>query len=693
MRLSIIMPVYNAGAFLPEAVESLLAQTFVDFELLIVDDHSSDNSWEYLLTLEDPRVHIWRQQVRTGQGAARNRAMHHATGEFIAFADADDISLPERFELQIRYMNHHPEVGLLGTRVVYLAASGRTGFGPPLAEHHDDIRHDLLRGRHAIANATLLMRRVALVKAELFRIDGAGEDWDFFLRMSETTRVANLPDVLVQYRLHGGSTNALQANELRLRYDHACESARRRAAGLPELAFSTFVSHSSKVSSLHKIRRSADLHAGQYYRAAIVNLLNRHYARGYTSLMVASLLSPERVLQRLGRSLRKFASLTKPEPPDRTKLPKTETIIVFQIGSLGDTVIALPCYREIARRHPDAKILILTNLPASRKMVQADAIVSATGLVDGAIDYPMPLRGVANIRSLYRRMRDVQATRLYYLTPEKHLLNLLRHCAFFKLCGIHSLHAVPWTQDMRYPRHLEGSDLWESEASRLLRTLEPSRFAGPPTSDDRDLCLSVQERSAAATWLQQNLPNRSFCAVSVGGKVPINNWGDANWASALSRLSEANPELGLVLVGSADERPRNEGLLQAWRGACANACGVFSPRQTAALIEQASAFFGHDTGTLHLAAAVQTPIVGVYSSRNVAGKWYSDRIGDEFLYTPCACAGCELEKIADCPYDRLCMTAHDVDDFLVAAQRQLYKSLPDTAEQLVTLSTTFMQSQ
>jgi heptosyltransferase-3 len=347
-------------------------------------------------------------------------------------------------------------------------------------------------------------------------------------------------------------------------------------------------------------------------------------------------------------------------------MPAKQKVVVFQIGSLGDTVISMPCYREIARRHPEAERYLLTNFPIGNKMVAAEALLKPCGLVQGSVKYPMPLRGVRDTLDLYRRLRGLRVDVLYYLTPEKRLTNLVRHYAFFKFCGVGSIVGLPWSRDSRYPRVVEPGKLWESEASRLLRTIGASEEAGEPAFADRSLELSNSERHVAQR-LAASVPKfERFIAVSVGGKVPVNDWGDANWSDLLSIVSAGDPSLGVLFVGSADERDRNEALGAAWRGPKLNSCGLLTPRETAALIERAELFVGHDTGTLHLAAAVGTRIIGVYSARNVPGKWFSDRVGDRFFYQQPPCFGCEVVNVVDCKNGLTCMTAHRVDEIATA---------------------------
>ncbi len=368
-----------------------------------------------------------------------------------------------------------------------------------------------------------------------------------------------------------------------------------------------------------------------------------------------------------------------------------EVVLIFQIASMGDTVISLPCYREIARRHPDAERYLLTNYPIGAKMIPAETILSGTGLIAGSIEYPMPLRGRRYTVELYRKLRALGARTLYYLTPETKLLRLIRHYAFFRICGPTVICGMPWSRDLRYPREIERNKMWESEASRLLRCIGAQREPGAPSPVDRGLELSLSEKAAAASALQGLMSDVRFIAISVGGKLPVNDWGDSNWSRVLSKLSRAYPRLGVVFVGSADERPRNDILARYWDGPKFNSCGLLSARETAALLESACLFIGHDTGTLHLAAAVNTPVVGIYSARNVPGKWYSERTGDIFFYNQVECFGCECEQVSECPNDRKCITTIQTDQVFAGAARLLGSATSDDSDLTAATRSNFLQ--
>jgi glycosyltransferase involved in cell wall biosynthesis len=317
MRLTIVMPVYNAMPFLPDAVDSVLKQTFHDFKLVAVHDGSTDGSLTFLHSIDDPRLQIIETPSRGGQGAARNRVIHACDTEYLAFADADDISLPERFQRQITFLDENPDYGMLGTQFSFISANGGPGMSPPLALDHEAIRQDLLLCRHSVANCTLMFRTQDIRASGGFRIAGAGEDWDLFLRMSERTKVANLNEVLCLYRLHATSTNASQAETLANRYAHACECAQRRERNLPEASFEDFCILLAKRPLWIRWRERMNLLAGFQYRRGIVDVLEGAKIRGYGRMAFGAVISPQKLFQRVLREGRERLRPRKSTPSVR----------------------------------------------------------------------------------------------------------------------------------------------------------------------------------------------------------------------------------------------------------------------------------------------------------------------------------------------------------------------------------------
>ena len=222
-KISVLLPVYNGLPFLREAVESILGQTFSDFELLVIDDGSTDGSTAYLEALADPRLRLFRR-AHTGLIPGLNFGLAEARTDLIARMDADDVARPERLQRQWEYMNHHPEVVLLGTRVQVIDGIGRL-LGPEadLPIGHPDIvaRFTQPRKMNPLVHPSVMFRREAALRCGGYRDDfPVAEDSDLWRRMARIGRLHILAEPLLLLRKHGGNvtrTKALQSLESMLR--------------------------------------------------------------------------------------------------------------------------------------------------------------------------------------------------------------------------------------------------------------------------------------------------------------------------------------------------------------------------------------------------------------------------------------------------------------------------------------------
>lgn len=213
-RVSIVMPVYNASKYLEKTIRSMLAQTFTDFEFIAVNDGSKDNSLEILnrLAKEDSRLKIIDLGKNEGCPAATNHGMLAAEGEFIALMDADDISLPERLEKQVAYLETHPDVGMLATQYSRMDPEDKVmrrthnGHGDAVLKFH------LLFGV-PVCNPTIMFRKRISdeLKPDVFRAQySVAQDYDFMLRIADKGQFHILPEYLFYYRIHPaamGTTN------------------------------------------------------------------------------------------------------------------------------------------------------------------------------------------------------------------------------------------------------------------------------------------------------------------------------------------------------------------------------------------------------------------------------------------------------------------------------------------------------
>ena len=214
--VSVVMPVYNGEKYLREAVESILAQTFRNFELIAVDDGSTDGSASILAGYrqQDERIVILTHSKNQGIVSALNRGLEIAQGKYIARMDADDVSLPERFERQVEFLETHPQVGVLGSEAIFMDSQGQDIAR--MAQTHDDLS---IRWTSLLANVffhpTVMFRRAVLTEFNLGYQPGlqSGQDYDLWVHMLEHTQGANLDQPLVRYRVTAESISSQYKQE------------------------------------------------------------------------------------------------------------------------------------------------------------------------------------------------------------------------------------------------------------------------------------------------------------------------------------------------------------------------------------------------------------------------------------------------------------------------------------------------
>ncbi len=305
--LTVLMPVYNAIAYLEESIQSVLAQDMSDFHLLVMADGSTDGSQEYVQGLQDPRITVSVAKEKAGLGSALSRGLALCESEFFVRMDADDIIHPSKFRLQLEFLRRNPDIGLVGTRFHYFGSPGSAVLTPLLPLDHRSIVAGLHKMTLTLVHGSLMGRTDVLKKAGGYRVRGMGEDWDMFLRVSEISRLANLPHDLYSWRLHGGNAKVKHLMEQQLGIEFACDSAQRRASCQAERSFNEFLSFHERKSRIIRWLKYADVYALAQYRVALTSVSNGNVMSGYCRLVFAAMCSPTRSMDRLRRMLRRVA--------------------------------------------------------------------------------------------------------------------------------------------------------------------------------------------------------------------------------------------------------------------------------------------------------------------------------------------------------------------------------------------------
>ena len=215
-QVTVLMSVYNGQKYLREAIDSILNQTFKDFEFLIIDDGSTDSSAEIIRSYTDPRIRLIRNEKNIGLTRSLNKGLKLAKGEYIARMDADDISLPERFEKQVRFLDENKNVAVISSSVILVDSCGREVERWMLATDSDEIKRFFLRDQNQIAHPFSMYRKKCVEKVGMYREEfEAAQDFDLWMRMIEQYDIANIREPLGRYRVGNNSGSALyQAGEV-----------------------------------------------------------------------------------------------------------------------------------------------------------------------------------------------------------------------------------------------------------------------------------------------------------------------------------------------------------------------------------------------------------------------------------------------------------------------------------------------
>lgn len=333
---------------------------------------------------------------------------------------------------------------------------------------------------------------------------------------------------------------------------------------------------------------------------------------------------------------------------------RVQRVLLYRLGSLGDMVVSLPAFHLIERAFPDAERRLLTSFPPNAKAPPASAILENTGFVQGYFRYTYATRNLGELLRLWWQLIRWRPDVLVYFSGTSGTAAAVRNQTFFRLCGIRRFVGVPLTKDMQECRTLPeapptvrgNGPMFEHESERLVRNLVQIGTADLDSPASWDMRLTLAERARGGEALAPIAPY-PFLAVSLGTKNQSNHWGVENWSALLERVAAIAPQFALVLLGAAVEKQECEGLAAMWRrqgaGPALNLCGELKPRESAAALQKATLYLGHDSGPAHLAAAVQVPCIAVFGARNPAGIWFPYGKEHRVLYHHVHCEGCLLQ--------------------------------------------------
>ena len=343
-------------------------------------------------------------------------------------------------------------------------------------------------------------------------------------------------------------------------------------------------------------------------------------------------------------------------------------VLIYRLGSLGDTIVALPALHQIERSFPQAERRLLTNFPVHAKAPAAAAVLGSSGLIHDYMRYTAGTRNPLELLQLAGQIRRFRPDLLVYLMELRPARLVRRDLAFLRIaCGIGN---IVGAAESLVSTHRQDplTGRYEHESHRLAQLVATLGDAQPDQPASWDLRLTKDERQRAAEALAP-LGTQPFIVCGPGTKMQAKDWGAENWRTLLALLSRHYPGHGLALVGAAEDADAAHLAAAEWQGPVAQLCGLLSPRQTAAVMERGRLFLGPDSGPMDLAAAVGTPAVIAFSARGLPGIWFPIGPRHQVIYHQTSCFGCELETCT--VQQRRCLLSITPQQMLDACRRVL----------------------
>lgn len=327
-----------------------------------------------------------------------------------------------------------------------------------------------------------------------------------------------------------------------------------------------------------------------------------------------------------------------------------KSVVVYRLGSLGDTITALPVFNKIVKAFPNADITLLTNKPVMAKAAAVESVLGEDYFFNRTVNYPVGTRNPFLLFKLLIAIRKVKPDIVCYLAGVRNSKNirrakliLLRDRMFFRLAGVKKTIGFPKVAEdfsLTLDRHT-GDFEWE--AYRLARRFSELGKIDLDNECSWDLHFTEREENEAKQIKNDHEIFNQVIILSIGTKWQPNDWGICNWTVLLKKLSEKLTGWHLVVLGASEEAASAELCLSAWRQKGTNLCGKTSPRISALIMRNANVFLGHDSGPMHLAACVGTRCVCVFSARHFPRQWYPRGTSNRIIYHKTDCAGCEKE--------------------------------------------------
>lgn len=314
----------------------------------------------------------------------------------------------------------------------------------------------------------------------------------------------------------------------------------------------------------------------------------------------------------------------------KKSLEDSNRILVYRLGSLGDTLVALPAFHAIREKFPHAEITILTSRLENSIIAPLETILPKR-LFNNLIFYPLQTRNIIIISNLIKNIRKKNFDLVINLTANRGLIKTFRDLLLFKICRIPNLLGFSFSSKDLVLQKKQG-DFYEPERERIFRRIKVLTKKSCEDESLWDLLFTEEEKQTAESILNNHGIAIPFLSVSLGSQFEEKKWQPSNWSKTIEIIHEKYSQLQIVALGAKNEESLSREILSPITKNYINLCGKTNPRISALIIKQSILFMGHDSGPMHLAATVGTPCLSIFSLRNKKGHWYPRGTSNVIFY-------------------------------------------------------------
>jgi len=344
-------------------------------------------------------------------------------------------------------------------------------------------------------------------------------------------------------------------------------------------------------------------------------------------------------------------------------------ILVFRTGHLGDTLVAVPAFRALRHTFHDAEIAYLSSADQQNpQYVSARDVLPATGLFDDWISYPNSSDVMSLLRLAMKIRRKKFDAVFYLMTRYRTARQIDRDRLFFRFAGVSHVIGAEFVKEHNLPFDIpKPVPRIEKEGDFLIRLLRERGTVDPTLSFKPDLGLTHEEREASREWMDsKGVAELSTprIAVGPGSKWESKIWNEDRYGAVVDKLIETHDVMP-VIFGGPEDKEAGDRLISRW-GRGANAAGELNVRGAAAALETCVLYLGNDTGTMHLAAAVETTCVAMFSAVDWAGRF--EPFGDQHILfrRSVECEGCHSPVCLNLEHRNKCLDLIAADGVLDA---------------------------